>query len=126
MRWTEETLLLLEEMRRTLQFLDWQAGFWVERAGVSDNNDITSKYCAANLVGSHILAAEWSEGVRAYALRQAGIRTYLRDHFKNLWCGVPALVMSKVGRDSSVAVDLGAGMEKELAESSSFLRSAVP
>jgi hypothetical protein len=125
MRWTEETLLLLEEMRRTLQFLDWQAGFWEERAGVSDIDNIPSEYSMVNLVGSQFLAAEWNEGVRAYALHQASIRNHLRDHFKNMWCGVPALVMSTVRRDPGVTVHLGDEMEKELAESSAFLQSSV-
>jgi hypothetical protein len=125
MRWTEETLLLLEEMRRTLKFLDWQACFWVEHMKVLDNDDVPAEYSTVNLVGSRTLALERNEGVRAYALRQAAVRTHLRDHFKNLWRGVPALVMSTAGRDSNVRVDLGSEMLKDLFESTSFLRTCV-
>jgi hypothetical protein len=121
MRWTEETLLLLEEMRRTLQFLDWQAKFWVERAGLLEGEKTAVEDSTIDLVGSRTLVPERNEGVRAYALRQARIRNHLHDHFKSLWRAVPGLVVSTAGRDSKVVVDLGTSMVKELTESASFL-----
>jgi hypothetical protein len=125
MRWTEETLLLLEEMRRMLHFLDWQAHFWVERSKILDTDDVPAEYSTANLVRSRTLASERKEGVCAYALRQAAIRNHLRNHFKNLWRGVPALVMSTAVHDLNVNVDLGSEMKKELVESSSILQTHV-
>jgi len=119
MRWTEETLLLLEEMRRTLQFLDWQANFWVERANILEG---ATEESAVNLVGSCTLVPERNEGLRAYALRQASIRNHLRNKFRSLWHAVPASVVSVIGRDSKVVVDLSPELVKKLTESASFLQ----
>jgi hypothetical protein len=117
----EETLLLLEEMRCTLQFLDWKVKFWAERAELLEGDKIAAEHSTGDLVGSGMLGPERNEGVWAYALRQASIRQHLRDHFKNLWCAVPALVVSTVGCNS-VVVDLGAKMVEELMASASFLQ----
>jgi len=118
MRWTEETLLLLEEMRRTLQFLEWQTNFWVERASALEG---VVEESTVNLVGSRTLVPERNEGLRAYALRQASIRSHLRDKFKSLWRVVPALVVSVLVRDSKGVVDLPPDLVTKLTASASFL-----
>ena len=111
----------MEEMRRTLQFLDWQVNFWEERAGLLEGDKIAVEHSTGDLVGSSMLVPERNEGVRAYALRQASIRKHLHDHFKNLWHAVPALVVSTVGRNS-IVVDLGAKLVEELTVYASFLQ----
>ncbi|TFK60138.1 hypothetical protein BDN72DRAFT_872951 [Pluteus cervinus] len=58
-RWQEEVLLLKEEMRRVLAFLDFQASEWEDPAQ--------------------------KEGSRAYALQQAGIRRELKSYFQEMW-----------------------------------------
>ncbi|KAG1853790.1 hypothetical protein C8R48DRAFT_610437 [Suillus tomentosus] len=63
LRWAEEVELLQEEMRRVLQFLKWQADWWDSR------RDTVS----------------YSEGLCAYAARQANIRHCMADHFRHLW-----------------------------------------
>jgi hypothetical protein len=68
MRWSEEVELLEEEMRRVLRFLQWHATWWKEQA--------------------HRRACEKeadSEGLQAYALRQADLRESLRERFILLW-----------------------------------------
>jgi hypothetical protein len=97
----------------------------VEHANILDSDDVPVEFSTINLVGSRTLASVQDEGVRAYALCQAAIRNHLRDHFKNLWHGVPTLVMSTIGCDSNVEVDLGSEMVKELVESTSFLRTCT-
>lgn len=72
LRWTEEVLLLKEEMRRVLAFLRWQAEWWEGK--VRDNN------------GTHDIMVE---GVNAYALRQADIRIRLAASFASKWACVP-------------------------------------
>ncbi|KAJ8579221.1 hypothetical protein M405DRAFT_939239 [Rhizopogon salebrosus TDB-379] len=68
MRWSEEVELLEEEMQRVLRFLRWHATWWKEQA--------------------HRRACEKSadtEGLQAYALRQADLRESLRERFMLLW-----------------------------------------
>ncbi|KAG1751487.1 uncharacterized protein EDB91DRAFT_1326886 [Suillus paluster] len=74
-RWFEEIQLLLEEMRRVMEFLAWQAKWWDER--------------------TTLRVAERSadvEGLAAYAKRQAAIRRSLAARFRALWGNVPTLI----------------------------------
>lgn len=57
MRWSEEVLLLCEEMRRVQQFFRWHAHWWEEQVGRIPD-----------------LSMEDAEGAAAYAARQAYIR----------------------------------------------------
>ncbi|KAJ7450436.1 hypothetical protein FB451DRAFT_1566624 [Mycena latifolia] len=82
-RWTEEVMLLREEMRRVLRYLTWQSGWWRERAALRTE-----------------LSAELAAGVRAYALKQAAWHQRLGGFFRTKW-NVPALVAAQ----QLVAVD---------------------
>src|ERR1700735_4283560 len=73
-RWSEEITLLQEEMCRVLAYLSWYEDLWNSRAA-------TAQSCADLTL---------SEGQRAYALRQAGIRSSMHKHFSYLWCDVPS------------------------------------
>ena len=77
MRFSEEVELLLEENRRVLQFFEWQESWWLAKAEQKTDSE---------------MAAMWSEGLRAYALRQAALRADLRKHFSHIWRYVPAYV----------------------------------
>jgi hypothetical protein len=77
MRWSEEVVLLQEEMRRVLAFLRWQGHWW---------NEQQSRY--SNLP----TAAE--EGMRAYALRQSELRRSLGLSFGEHWKDAPKLVLT--------------------------------
>jgi hypothetical protein len=68
MRWSEEVDLLQEEMRRVLQFFDWQATWW---GGQKERR-------LAEL-------PEEQEGLRAYAARQGSLRREFCQHFNRLW-----------------------------------------
>jgi hypothetical protein len=68
LRWSEEVELLKEEMRRVLQFFAWQAAWWEEQG----NRRVGE--CTAH-----------TEGLQAYAVRQANLRYRLGDHFRILW-----------------------------------------
>ncbi|KAJ8515159.1 hypothetical protein ONZ45_g7382 [Pleurotus djamor] len=61
-RWQEECLLLHEEMRRVVQFHEYQTNIWTSRAEVVE-----------------------TEGKRAYALRQASIQRGLADKCRKSW-----------------------------------------
>ena len=67
-RWAEEVELLFEEQQRILQFLRWQAKWWMDRQDlvVTDDSAI-------------------SKGLRAYALRQAALQEELAKHFTHIW-----------------------------------------
>ncbi|PPR02839.1 hypothetical protein CVT26_009581 [Gymnopilus dilepis] len=64
----EEVLLLREEMRRVLKYLDWKAKWWRDRT--SSRSDISSSL---------------AEGIQAFALAQADVQDLLADHFRKLW-----------------------------------------
>ncbi|KAF7972344.1 hypothetical protein HWV62_18114 [Athelia sp. TMB] len=68
MRWSEEVLLIREEMCRVQAFFCWHAQWWdQQRSRIPD------------------LLAEDAEGIMAYAARQAHIRHALADSFNVLW-----------------------------------------
>ncbi|KAG2152984.1 uncharacterized protein EDB93DRAFT_1239811 [Suillus bovinus] len=73
-QWFEEIQLLLEEMRRVLEFLDWQAKWWEA------------------WVTLHVAEqSEDNEGLVAYAKHQAAICRSLSAKFRALWHHVTAL-----------------------------------
>lgn len=74
-RWTEEVLLLSEEMRRVLRYLRWQIQWW------------ESQDCSlANLVPVPIPGLEG--GKRAYARRQAHMYRALQTKFLKTWAKI--------------------------------------
>jgi hypothetical protein len=72
-RWSEEILLLQEEMRRVLAYLSWYADWWSSQAQVAFQHQ------------DHIV----SEGFMAYAEKQAQLRQDLKLRFQHLWKDVP-------------------------------------
>jgi len=86
-RWREEVLLLKEEMRRVLRFLEWKAEWWADKVG-GDSDMPTSGVSA---------------GMRAYALQQADLQTSLKKHFIRLW--ESPLALSDTASDAVDNVD---------------------
>ncbi|THU93109.1 hypothetical protein K435DRAFT_670801, partial [Dendrothele bispora CBS 962.96] len=72
-RWTEEVLLLREEMHRSLVSLAWKAQWWEDRVKIPTEDD------------TH------AEGAAAYAYSQAAVMKALRDRFESLWDGYKTL-----------------------------------
>ena len=68
-RCREEVLLLKEEMRRVIAFLDWKAAWWVDRRGA--RKDVTNK--------------DLQEGLYAYAETQADLQKALEEEFRTIW-----------------------------------------
>lgn len=69
-RWEEEVLLLREEMRRTLVFLNYQGQWWRKQGSLrTDCDDVLSS------------------GLRGYAEKQAMIRSRLANDFASMWLG---------------------------------------
>ncbi|KAF4603264.1 hypothetical protein EYR38_003677 [Pleurotus pulmonarius] len=68
-RWTEEQDLILEEMRRVLAYLKWQASWWEEQATRQSDN-----------VTPAVL-----DSLSAYAAKQASILRHLRRRFACMW-----------------------------------------
>ena len=66
--WSEEVMLLKEEMRRVWKTLEWKASWW------DDHQE-----------GWPGLDAAASEAVRAYAAQQASIQRNLHARFTHLW-----------------------------------------
>ncbi|EDR07081.1 uncharacterized protein LACBIDRAFT_328410 [Laccaria bicolor S238N-H82] len=64
----EEVLLVREEMRRTLEFLNWKARWWEERGKLRTPSD---KDCL--------------EGLQAYSMEQAALHKQLHTSFKEIW-----------------------------------------
>ncbi|KAG1726729.1 uncharacterized protein EDB91DRAFT_1061499 [Suillus paluster] len=77
MRWAEDVELLKEEMRRVLQFFEWDAQRWDERSlGNALQDTDTDK----------------RKGQTVYAKRQAVLRRILVESFKTSWADTLALV----------------------------------
>ncbi|EDR03963.1 uncharacterized protein LACBIDRAFT_330859 [Laccaria bicolor S238N-H82] len=68
LRWTEEVMLLKEEMRRVRKTLEWRAMWWEQRREGWESQDGAMR-----------------EGIRAYATRQAGIQRGLCLRSTRLW-----------------------------------------
>ena len=66
-RWQEEIQLLAEEMRRSVEFLNWKATWWT------------------SLVGKRAVGNDLDAGLQAYALRQATQFHALASKFTLLW-----------------------------------------
>ncbi|KAG1864826.1 hypothetical protein F4604DRAFT_1683248 [Suillus subluteus] len=77
MRWAEEVELLKEEMRRILQFLEWDVQRWDKRGLENTLEDA---------------GEDEREGRMAYANRQASLRRMLAESFKTSWTDTLALV----------------------------------
>ncbi|KDR66325.1 hypothetical protein GALMADRAFT_1156932 [Galerina marginata CBS 339.88] len=67
-RATEEVLLLREEMRRVLAFLNWKAKWWSSKQESRPTSDV-------------VLA----EGIRAYAVDQGSLQRKLQLSFQEIW-----------------------------------------
>jgi hypothetical protein len=69
-RCKEEVLLLREEMRRVLVFLEWKSNWWLQRQSLREG-----------------VARELGEGLMGYALEQADLQQHLASHFQEIWHG---------------------------------------
>jgi hypothetical protein len=69
MRWSEEVLLIEEEMRRVLEYMSWFADWWTSHAAVP------------SMAHDPYL----TEGLTAYAVKQSDLKSSLHNHFKMLW-----------------------------------------
>ncbi|KZP24407.1 hypothetical protein FIBSPDRAFT_1011668, partial [Athelia psychrophila] len=85
MRWSEEVLILREEMVRVLVFLTWHALWW-ERQALRRTG----------------LSPEAAEGVAAYAYKQANIRRKIRASFDTLWRTSWATIEQGIGANNMV------------------------
>ncbi|KII87015.1 hypothetical protein PLICRDRAFT_177723 [Plicaturopsis crispa FD-325 SS-3] len=87
MRWSEEIILLQEEMRRVKVTMEWQAVRWDSRAAAA----------AERLAGDG-----GAEGLTAYAYRQAALQRALKERCEYDWRHVSTWVStgsSAVGDD---------------------------
>lgn len=69
-RWTEEQHLILEEMRRVLEYLKWHANWWDEQGLRRSANGVTPTI---------------QDGLSGYATKQATILRRLRRQFATMW-----------------------------------------
>ena len=67
-RWREEILLLTEEMRRVITFLDWKAGWWSGQASTRAG-----------------LPKDIADGTAGYTGKQAHIHQSLAQAFARTW-----------------------------------------
>ncbi len=67
-QWQEEVLLIKEEMRHVLAFLEWKAMWWTEE-GARDLD----------------VRPDITDGIHAYAAKQATINHALACSFKMCW-----------------------------------------
>ena len=74
-RWKEEVLLLREEMRRTLAFLDYSSKMWSARGSPSSLTRLSKD-------------STITEGLQAYTNRQSHIFTSIHHRFRSIWMGL--------------------------------------
>ena len=67
-RWREEVILLTEEMRRVVVYLDWKALWWETQGSRRDD-----------------VRADIMDGLGSYAHRQADLMRRLAESFAALW-----------------------------------------
>ncbi|KZT35076.1 hypothetical protein SISSUDRAFT_991001, partial [Sistotremastrum suecicum HHB10207 ss-3] len=75
-RWEEETLLLVEEMRRFLAYCDWKAGWWMQRS----TKDV--EYAQRTEVPREVRA-----GLDAYCEKQSRMWKTMAKQGAHLWSG---------------------------------------
>jgi hypothetical protein len=85
MQWSKEVVLLWEEMRRVLAFLEWHADWWEGHRALHEDLD-----------------AVLDEGMRAYAGKQAHIRQSMRNHFNHLWCCSDQFIALGIRADNNI------------------------
>ena len=90
MRWTEEISLVQEEMRQVCAYLTWYANWWSNHANVGHMKQYDPFL---------------SEGLAAYAERQAHLRMSLQRLFEDLWKDVEAWVTGEKLFDSGQTLD---------------------
>ena len=73
-RWQEEVLLLAEEMRCVIAYLDWKASWWHAQGAYRDD-----------------VRADITDGLGAYANQQADLMHKLAESFAALWYPVLAV-----------------------------------
>jgi hypothetical protein len=78
-RYKEEIKVVQEEMDRTLRFFVWKAADWHGKGTAPRTAPIS---------------AEYAEGLKAYAERQASLCQSLHNAFKMQWQGIPSLIKS--------------------------------
>lgn len=76
-RWSEETVLLVEEMRRVIAYLDWKATWWHAEADRRQG-----------------VRVDIADGLKAYAYRQSDLMRNLAKSFAALWH--PVLVAADI------------------------------
>ena len=70
-RWNEEVLLVVEEMRRVIDYFDWKTHWWSEQGKARTDLDI-----------------DIADGIKAYAAKQGYINQQLASSFASKWCKV--------------------------------------
>jgi hypothetical protein len=107
-RATEEVLKVQEEMRRTLNYLEWRSAWWVAKAEERSQG----------------IRGDLSEALRAYALEQSSLQLALHASFKATW-GKPlteslvVLPFTPLDEDDGAdedSEDEGEGEESEIEE----------
>lgn len=76
-RWDEEYVLTVEEMRRILEYCDWKAGWWTQRASLRTD-----------------VSAALQSGLHAYAHKQAAVYHDLARSFARKW--YPLMIANSV------------------------------
>ena len=77
-RWLEEVVLVIEEMRRVIQHLDWKASWWQSQGPLR----------------SSVARPDIISGLNAYAERQADLMINIAMSFASFWH--PLLVSSQL------------------------------
>jgi hypothetical protein len=85
MQWSEDVVLLREEMRRVLEVLEWHSVWWEGQQTWRGN-----------------LNTELNEGMVAYASKQATVRRLIRKSFNHLWRDCDKFISLGHGADNNI------------------------
>ncbi|KAJ7753122.1 hypothetical protein DFH07DRAFT_774254 [Mycena maculata] len=95
-RWHEDTVLVEEEMRRTIAYGYWSATKWIWRGGGGQRSDVD---------------AALGEGLRAYALEQSGRELQTCEMLEKKWKGLRERACVFLARESGPGVEVVVPLE---------------
>lgn len=72
-RWSEEVLLVIEEMRRVIFYLEWKADWWQQQTRRRSN------------AGENTARDDVQSGIEAYSHRQSQMLRSIAKSFASLW-----------------------------------------
>ncbi|EDR13454.1 uncharacterized protein LACBIDRAFT_308392 [Laccaria bicolor S238N-H82] len=117
MRWKEEFLLVQEEMRHVIEYLNWRAAWWYEWSSLRTHADATVSSGISGYTNKQAAICSWiAEQCAQYwlpRLGSKGITPSWASHFLTV-LNLPLVVPPSSNVDNEAEVDLEVAEEDEM------------